>query len=195
MAVEVQQEQLEPCRVALTISVPPDDVRKAMDSVFNQFAKRTSVPGFRPGKAPRHLLKRFIDEGRVKDLALERALSDAYRDAVRQSGVSPYAHAEPQVELPDEEVDPEKGFSFKATIATEPHVHLGNLDGLSARRVTAQVTDEEVDREIGRVLERAATYETTTEPAAEGDRVRLTAMFTVDGEVDDDSSFPEPTLL
>lgn len=195
MAVEVQQEQLEPCRVALTISVPPDDIRKAMDSVFNQFAKRTSVPGFRPGKAPRHLLKRFIDEGRVRDLALERALTDAYQDAVRQSGVSPYAHAEPQVELPDEEMDPEKGFSFKATIATEPHVHLGEIDGLSARRVTALVNDDEVQREIDRLREQAATFEATDEPAVEGDRVRLTAVFTLDGEVDEESSFAEPTLL
>ena len=31
MPVTVEQEQLEPCRVALTIQVPPDEIQKAME--------------------------------------------------------------------------------------------------------------------------------------------------------------------
>ena len=36
MPVQVQQEQLEPCRVSLTIEVPSEDVQKAVQTVFNQ---------------------------------------------------------------------------------------------------------------------------------------------------------------
>src|SRR5688572_7503898 len=182
MAVEVQQEQLEPCRVALTISVPPDDVRKAMDSVFNQFAKRTSIPGFRPGKAPRHLVKRFIDEGRVREMALDQSLTNAYRDALKQANVSPYPHAEPQVELPEDELDVEQGFSFKATVALQPKVELGDTEGLTARRTVVAINDQDVDQEVERFLERAASFEKTDEPAADGDRVRAAVHVVVDGK-------------
>src|SRR4051794_29556326 len=101
MPVTVQQEQIDDCHIALTIQVPPEDVQRAVDSVFNQYAKRTTVPGFRPGKAPRHLIKRFIDEGRIKEMALDQSLTNAYRDALKQTNISPYPHAEPQVELPE----------------------------------------------------------------------------------------------
>jgi len=194
MAVQVQQEQLAPCRVALTIEVPPDEIQKAVSSVFNQFAKRTNVPGFRPGKAPRHLVARFIDQGRVNELALDQALNNAYRDALKQSGVAPYGQAEPDVELPEEEIDPEKGFSFKATIATRPQVELGSLEGLTGRRLVTPVADEDVVREIARYREAATTFEPTDEPAGDGDRVRGDLRITVEGIATED--VPEgPTLL
>jgi trigger factor len=195
MPVEVQKEELDACHVALTIGVPPESIRKAMESVFNQFAKRTNVPGFRPGKAPRHLMKRFIDESRVQELAVERALGDAFREAVKQAGVEPYSEVEPQVELPEEEVDPEKGFSFKATVTLQPQVRLGDLEALSARRVVMAIGDEEVDRELGRLAEQAAAFQPVDDPAQVGDRVRATAEVSIDGEPVPDLSFPEPTLF
>jgi trigger factor len=195
MAVQVQQEQIDHSHIALTIEVPPEDIQKAVETVFNQFAKRTTVPGFRPGKAPRHLVKRFIDEGRVREMALDQSLTNAYRDALKQANVDPYPHAEPQVELPEDEVDPDKGFSFKATIALQPHVHLGSLEGLTARRVITPIADEDVDREIERFRERAAIFEATEEPAAEGDRVRAMVHVSVDGELLPEMHFHDPTLI
>lgn len=195
MAVQVQQEQIDHCRVTLTIEVPPEEIQKAIDSVFNQFAKRTNVPGFRPGKAPRNLVKRFIDQDRVRELALDQALTNAYRDALKQSGVHPYSHAEPKVELPEEEVDPEKGFSFKATVATQPHVHLGDLEGLTGKKVTTQIQDEDVSREIARYRENAVTFEATEEGAELGDRIKALVNVQIEGEEEPEIDFDEPTLL
>jgi trigger factor len=195
MPVQVQQESIDHCKVALTIQVPPDEVQKAMDSVFNQVAKRTAVPGFRPGKAPRHLLKRFIDEERVRNLAVERAMTSAYNDAVKQSGVHPYRDADPQVELQEEELELEKGFSFKATVPLEPHVHLGDLEGLSARRVTTPITGEDVERQLRTYREAAARFQPTEEPSQEGDRIRTTMEVEVDGVPVPEASFTEPALF
>jgi trigger factor len=195
MPVQVQQEQLDPCHVALTIDVPPEDIQKAISSVFQQFAKRANVPGFRPGKAPVHLVKRFIDEGRVREVAMEQALTNAYRDALRQTGVAPYRYAEPEVQLPEEEVDPERGFSFKATIALQPQVELGDLEGFTARRVVTRITEEDVTRELDRIREQGATYEPTDQPVREGDRIRAVVEVTADGELVPGASFTEPTLI
>ena len=195
MPVQVQQEELEPCRVALTIDVPPEDYQKASEAVFNQMARRANVPGFRPGKAPRHLVKRMIDEGRVRELAYERVVGDAFRDAVKQSGLALYPEVDPEVDLPEGDVEPEQGFSFKATVALRPHVHLGEVEGLTARKVKLQVTEEDVEKELTRYREQSAAYIPTDEPSADGDRVRATAQVSVDGEPVDDLSFTEPTLF
>jgi trigger factor len=194
MPVQVQQEQLEPCRVSLTIEVPSEDVQKAVQTVFNQVAKRTNVPGFRPGKAPAALVKRYIDESRVTEMAFERALTNAYNDALRQAGITPYTHAEPKVELGEEEFSAEKGFSFKATIATQPKVELGDLEGLTARRVVAKIGDEDVQKEIDRYREAAAAFEPTEEAAEDGDRIRGEITIHVEGEAEPDFD-QQPTLL
>jgi len=195
MPVQVEQEQLDHCRVALTIGVPPEEIQKAVETVYNRFAKQTTAPGFRPGKAPRHLVKRFIDEDRVRELAFEQALNNAFRDALRQENLRLYAEAEPSVELPEEQLDPEQGFSFKATVALEPHVHLGDLEGLSGRRVVAKISDEDVDKELDRYREQLATYEETTEPAQDGDRVRVELRITLDGETITETGEGQPVLL
>ncbi|MFN3649575.1 MAG: trigger factor [Armatimonadota bacterium] len=195
MAVQVEHEFLDHTRVKLKVEVPAEEVQKAIDSVYQQFAKRTTVPGFRPGKAPKHLIERFVDEGRVRDLAMERVLNNAYRDALRQTGVAPYRYAEPEVDLGEEEIDPTNGFQFTATVSLEPHVHLGNLDGFTARRVVTQVTDEEVERELARIRESAATFKQVDDPSQDGDRIRTTVAVTVDGQPIPDVSFPEPTLI
>jgi len=194
MPVQVQQEQLEPCRVSLTIEVPSEDVQKAVQTVFNQVAKRTNVPGFRPGKAPATLVKRYIDEGRVNEMAFERALTNAYNDALRQAGVTPYTHADPKVELGEEEFSVEKGFSFKATVATQPTVELGDLEGLTARRMVTKTTDEDVQKEIDRYRESAASFEPTEEAAEDGDRIRGEITIHVEGEDEPDFD-AQPTLL
>ena len=196
MPVQVQQEQLEPCRVALTIEVPPEEVGRTLESVFNRFAKRTAVPGFRPGKAPRHLLKRYIDEGRVRDIAMEEVLTSAYREALKQTGVEPYRHADPQVDLGEEEFDPQKGLKFKATIALEPKVTVGATEGLTAKRVVVKITDEDVEKELDRFRERAVTYvptedaEVTTE-----DRIKAALKISMGDDVAVDATEEQPLVL
>ena len=194
MPVQVQQEQLEPCRVALTIEVSPEEIQKAVQAVFTQVAKRTNVPGFRPGKAPLSLVKRYVDESRVQEMAFERALTDAYNDALRQAGVVPYSNAEPKVELGEDEPDLEKGFSFKATVATQPTVELGELEGLAAKRIVTTIGEGDVDQEILRYREQSASYEPTEAAAEDGDRVRGTITIQVEGDEEPEIDHQE-TLL
>src|SRR5712691_8398476 len=73
-AMQVDVQQLEPCKVALNIQVPPEQITQTIDTVFNRFAKRTTVPGFRKGKAPRKLAERFINAVAVREAALEQVV-------------------------------------------------------------------------------------------------------------------------
>lgn len=195
MPTQVEQEQLEPCRVALTIQVPPEDIQKAMESVFSQYAKRATVPGFRPGKAPRHLVKRFIDEGRVRETALEQAMTNAYHAALKESGVEPYRDAEPKVELQEEQLDADKGFSFKATIPLQPQVNLGDLEGLSGRRVVTKIDDESIDRELERIRQQSTHFHHSHDAAEDGDRLQATIRTTVGGEIVEEATFEEPRYV
>src|SRR5437870_4451041 len=178
MPVEVEQEQLAPCKVALAVQVPPEQFQQAVDRVFHQLAKRTQVPGFRPGKAPRRLVEKMIDTDRVQEMALERVVSEGYRQALEQEGLTPYG--EPDLKL--EEVEEGKPVSFRITIDLPPKVELGEYRDLTFTRMQAQVADENVAAELERMRQEAARYEDVDEPAAERDRVLATVQIAIEGE-------------
>ena len=57
--MSVKVETLENNMVKLTIEVPFDILDKAMNLVFNRQKNRIALPGFRKGKAPRHMIERM----------------------------------------------------------------------------------------------------------------------------------------
>jgi trigger factor len=195
MPVQVQAEYIDHCRVALSIEVPGDVLGKQFKTLYSQQAARTEVPGFRAGKAPPQIIRRFIDEDRLRQLALERSVQNAYQQAIREHKLQPFNQAEPKLELPEEEIVFEQGFKFKATVALDPHVHLGELEGLTGRLVRTQATDADVER---RLLELQTTHSTRTatdEPAQEGDVVRVSYRVEVEGVIVEESDPDKPARL
>lgn len=191
MPVEVQQEQLDPCRIALDVQVPPEDFQQTVDRVFHQMAKRTQVPGFRAGKAPRRLLERFIDQDRVNEEALRRVVSDGYRQALEKTGLTPYG--DPDLEM--QEAEEGKPVSFRVTLSLPPSVEVGEYRGLTFTRMQAQVDDANVEAEIQRMRDAAGRFEDVDEPAQEGDRVLGTVQITVEGETVTDAGADTPVWL
>ena len=60
--MNVTVESLGPCRKLLRVEVPVDRVDAAFEEVGGQYQKYAQLPGFRPGKSPKHLvLKNFAD--------------------------------------------------------------------------------------------------------------------------------------
>ncbi|HEV7215584.1 MAG TPA: trigger factor family protein, partial [Chloroflexota bacterium] len=95
--MKVTHERLQGSRVALTVEVEPEQVSRAADRAYQHLGGQFVVPGFRKGKAPRHILRNFVGEQRIRQETLDHLLPDAYRDALKDSGVEPIA--DPEVEL------------------------------------------------------------------------------------------------
>ena len=72
--------------IQLEIEVPPERLDKALDQAVRALARRTRVPGFRPGKAPRPVLERHLGPGVVLDEAVDHLMQDAYREALAPGG-------------------------------------------------------------------------------------------------------------
>src|SRR5438093_614144 len=191
MTMQVDIQRLEPCKVALNIQVPPEQITQTIDSVFNRFAKRTTVPGFRKGKAPRKLAERYINAVAVREAALEQVVRDAYQEALKETGIQPYDEA--SVEL--KEFEEGQPLAFTATVPTRPKVEVGDYKGIEVRRVVVPIGEAEVARELQRVREQAARFEEVQEPAADGDRVQANIEVTLDGEPVPEASADHTWLL
>jgi len=58
-------------RVRLDIEVPAEEVSRHFETAYRHLAERTRVPGFRPGKAPRNVIERYVGRDAVLAEAAE----------------------------------------------------------------------------------------------------------------------------
>ena len=82
--------------VMLEVELPPERLARAIDEAVRRLSRRTRVPGFRPGKAPRAVLER-LGPGAVLDEAVEHLVQDAYRKALIEQAILPLANADVEI--------------------------------------------------------------------------------------------------
>ena len=79
--MNVTVENLAPCKKLLRVEVDAKAVDEAFDAITKDFQKQASLPGFRPGKAPRDLvIKKY--ETDIKDEVKRKLIGDSYRKAL-----------------------------------------------------------------------------------------------------------------
>jgi trigger factor len=168
-------------KVVLEIEVPPSEVDRHFATAYRHLAEQTRVPGFRPGKAPRHVIDRFVGRGSVLAEAIDHLVNAAYDEALNQTDVIPLDH--PQVDLDPAAVAEGQAVSFTATVPVRPDVQLGSYTEYPFTLETPEVTDADVDAVIAELRESQATLRPLDGAAAEaGHMAAVKFTGTIDGE-------------
>ncbi len=176
------QEKLEKSRVALTVQISPEAVKRDTERAYQMLNNRYAIPGFRRGKAPRAILKNFLGEPLIRQEMLESLLPKAYQQAVLDSGLEFIADANPDLEVVNAVLDGE--VTFKATVPVAPTIELGDYHSIQIEPQPAEVTDEQVQQTIDRLREMSATFTEVAERAVEkGDRITIDIRCEVDTAV------------
>ena len=142
----VTLEKIEKNKVSLEITVDAKDFSSAVDRAAKKVAKEINVPGFRKGKAPRHIVERYVGLDYLQNEALEPLLGPAYAQAIEESAVEPVSR--PEVELI--QVEDGKDLVFKAIVEVKPEVELGQYIGLGVEKKAFEVTEEQLEQELKR---------------------------------------------
>lgn len=174
MRVEVQE--LEGCRRELAVEAPRDVVQAAWEEALARVQRQARLPGFRKGRAPRHLIRlHFADE--VRQAVAERLIPDIYRRAVTEAGLRPVD--EPQ--LRDLLLAEGQPLRFVAAVEVKPAIALGAYTGVEVRHAPRPVTEGDVEAALGVLAERAAELRTVARPAQKGDQVIVDYTVTPEG--------------
>lgn len=164
-------------RVELEVEVDAAAFEDAVNKAYKKNIRRMNVPGFRKGKAPRHLVERLYGESVFYEDAVNALYPTALDEAVQASG---YEYVEDKIDLDVTSVGKD-GLQFKATITVKPEMQIEGYKGLKAEKKVTPVTDKDVDAEIEKLRERNSRLVTVEDRAAkEGD----TVVFDFDGSVD-----------
>jgi trigger factor len=168
-------------KVVLEIEVPSAEVDRHFATAYRHVAERTKLPGFRPGKAPRHVIDRFVGRASVIAEAIDHLVSDSYDRALDQSTIVPID--QPQVDIDPEAVVEGSAVRFTATVAVRPEVTLGAYTEYAFTLEIPRVTDEQVEQVITELRGEQATLRPVDGRAAQaGDVAAVKFVGTIDGE-------------
>ncbi len=115
--------------IKLEVELPPERLDRAVDEAVRRLSRRTKVPGFRAGKAPRGVLEAVLGPGAVLEEAVEHLVQAAYREALIEQAILPLANADVDVVQAEEG----KPVRFTAVVPVRPDVTLGDYKGFNFR--------------------------------------------------------------
>ena len=175
--MKVSTEKIPDSQVLMTIEVESDRVDEARKKALRKLSPKAKVPGFRPGKAPPELVKRYFGEERILDEALDDLVPVVYREAVEaDASIEPVARPRLVVETTEPLV-------VKATIPVRPTIDLGDYQSVRVEPEEVIVDEARVDETITTLLRRNATLEPSEHEIRWRDVVRIEVEGRVDGEV------------
>lgn len=161
----------------IEFSCDKETFENAVNAVYKRNVKKFSVPGFRPGKAPKSFIEKMYGKGVFYEDAINDLIPAMYSAAIAESGLFPVSR--PDIDIVSIDDD---GLVLSAQFDVKPEISLEGYKGLTVKKIVKPVSDEDVDAEIGRVRERnARTNEVTDRAAKLGDTVIFDYSGSVDG--------------
>ena len=162
----------------LEVSISGEDFKAAILKAYNKQKKNISIPGFRKGKVPMHMVERFYGKGVFYEDALDILYPDVVSDAIKESGIeavsSPY-------DVDVKEIG-EDGVEMTMKITVKPEIEVGEYKGLKAEKDDSAATAADVKKELEALQERNARIITVEDRAVEsGDITVIDFEGFVDG--------------
>lgn len=182
----------EKSTVKINIDLSEKEWNEAIDAAYEKTKGRFSLPGFRKGKVPKHLLESTYGKGIFYEEAINQAFPKYYSEILEKE-TSILAVAAPEIDV--KKID-DKHLSIEAIVAVKPEVALGEYKGIKFNKVEYNVKDEDVENEIKRLQESRSRLVDITDRAVEnGDTVVIDYSGSVDGVKFEGGTAEKQTLV
>ena len=171
-------EKLEKSMVELQFSIDAETFKAAVNNAFKREGKKYAIPGFRKGKAPRHMIEKMYGSDIFHYDAVNDLFPEAYEAAVKEAKIDVVGRPDPEV-VSMSEAD---GVVPKVKVADKPEVELGEYAGLTVTKEAKNVNEADVDAEVKRMQDRNGRLLTREGAAENGDTVDIDFEGFVDGK-------------
>lgn len=174
--MKVLNNFIENREALITVELEPAEVEKSLKKSYEKIVKRTEVPGFRKGKAPRSVLEKHIGEDKLMEDALNSLIPETYENAIKEQNITPIA--EPSIILTKKEP-----VTFEAKIPLPPIVKIGDYRKIKIKPEKVKIKEEEVSKLLEELRHRSANYR----PVERAARIKDLITIDIDGVVGEEN--------
>lgn len=162
-------KKLSDSRVEITVTLDAKDLEAAKEKAVEKLSKEIRVEGFRKGKVPAEVAKKFIPENDLNAETIDFAVRSTVIEAFKENEKSPLALPSVNVVkyVPDEMAE------YTATADIIPEVVLGDYKKLGVKKPETKISAKDIDGVLNNLANSFAEKKVTKREAKLGDEVIL----------------------
>lgn len=171
-------KKLSDSRVEITVTLDSKDLKTAAEKAIEKLAKEIKVEGFRKGKVPAEVAKKFIPENDLNAETIDVAVRTTVIEAFKENEKSPLV-------LPNVNVTkyvPGEMAEYTATADIIPEVTLGDYKKLGVKKPETKVSEEDIKNVLNNLADSFAEKKVVKRAAKNGDEVIIDFVGKKDGE-------------
>lgn len=167
--MEIKIQKLAQNNIELIVELNSDEFDSFLKKAEKELSLKTSIDGFRPGKAPADILKREISEAKIYEKASQMAIEETYWQAIKDKKLEPISL--PKIEIL--KMAKNNSFIYKAVVSLLPQVKIGQIEKIKIKRRKIKIQEKDVTK-ILEELRNSRRKETIVErPAQKSDRLEI----------------------
>jgi trigger factor len=164
--VKVEIQETKSYERRLEVEVPAERVQEEVESLYQSYAQKVNVPGFRKGKVPREILKARFGPA-IDEEAVESLIPKLYKDILKEKDLHPINEAE----IEETKLTEEKALRFSLKFEVVPGFELKPYRGLVLYKHLHHVTPKDVEEVLTSLRETRATLTPMERPSMRGDQL------------------------
>ncbi len=189
--MKTKVKKISDTRVEITVSLDAADLKSARERAIENLAKETKVEGFRKGKVPVDVAKKFIPENDINASAIDIAVRSTVIEAFRKESKAPLV-------IPNVNVTkyvPNESAEYTATADIVPEIKLGDYKKLGVKKPEVKVAEKDVQEILDNLANSFAEKKVVKRAVKLGDEVIIDFVGKKDGKAFDGGSAKDYKLV
>ncbi len=155
-------KNLSECKKEIDLEISSAEVMKEWDRVVTQYASRAKIKGFRPGKAPKDMIKRMYYPD-IKKTLINNLVPQALNKELTEKKITPVG----QPVISDLHFKENEPLRFKVSVEIWPEIHLPKYTGIKVSKKKVSVTEKEIKDSLEELRTKSVQYIPTVERGVE----------------------------
>lgn len=171
-------KKLSDTRVEITVALDAEDLKPAIKKSLEKLAREVKIEGFRKGKAPVEVAKKFIPENDLNAEVVDHAVRSTVIEAFREAEKNPLALPSVNVTkyVPGELVE------YTATADIVPEIKLGDYKKLGVKKDKVEVSEKDINNILDNLSSSFSEKKAVKRPAKKTDEVIIDFVGKKDGK-------------
>ncbi|EMH80001.1 trigger factor [alpha proteobacterium HIMB114] len=163
----------------LSVIVTKKEIQEKIDKKLDEVKDTIDLKGFRPGKAPRELLKKQFGKALYGEV-IEKTLNDSAFQALKDKNIKPAG--QPKIDIKSSGED--KDLEFTIEVEKVPEIKKVDLSKIEIEKYEVKADKKDLETRLNQLAESSKKYndKDASKAAANNDLVEFNYEATVDGK-------------